>query len=306
MEYIYNIFGLVISSEIELPVCNECPTLKDQANVFIRRGDVRNNLPNVKNVMDRHTVVEPNNVWLHIRDAAWVKDAAWIHIKDGRDITVDLYEDADLQTVRLYLLGSGIGAIIHQQGKAIIHGNTIQIGDQSIIFTGDSGAGKSTTSAAFYKKGYSFIADDLAVINSNYEVQPGLPRLKLWGTAAKSLEIGTENLDRIRFFMDKYSCPITKNICTEPKPIKAIFLIETHDANTFEIDELKGIAKLQHIQYHTYRHEYLHMMGYDKQFFKLSSDLAKNITLYKITRPNNSFGFQIDKVVEIIENLVTN
>lgn len=296
--FIYNIFGLVISSEIKLPVCKEHPDLKENTNIFIKYGNVKDNLPDDIKNLNRHTFVKPNNIWLHI------KDHAWIHIFDGKNIIVDLYENADLQTVCLYLFGSGIGALIHQQGKTIIHGNTLQIDNECIIFTGNSGAGKSTISSALYRKGYPFVADDLAVINSNCEVEPGIPRLKLWKDTANALNIDTKRLDRIRLLVDKYSYPITENICYKPKPIKAIFLLENHSENSFKVEEIKGIAKLKEIQNHTYRKFYVKRMGYKQQFFKLSAQISSKISLYKITRPANEFGFQIEKLIEIIENII--
>ena len=248
--YTYKIFGLIIASEIQLPVCQEQPKLVEQANIFIKYREVQKNLPEEIKGANRHTFVKPNNIWLHI------KDNAWIHIADGKYITVKLLKDADLQTVCLYLFGSGIGALIHQQGKTIIHGNTVQTKNGCVIFTGDSGAGKSTISTALYTKGYPFIADDLAVINDNLEIEPGIPRLKIWQDTASELNINSNNLDQIRLLVDKYSYPIQKNICMTPQHIKAIFLLDNHDINEFEIEELKGIAKLNELQKHTYRKFY--------------------------------------------------
>ncbi|AJI73782.1 conserved hypothetical protein [Francisella tularensis subsp. novicida GA99-3548] len=296
--YIYKIFGLIIASEILLPVCQQRPELENQANAFIRFGEVREYLPNDIKDLNNHAFIKPNNIWLHI------KENAWIHITDGKYITVELLPNADLQTVCLYLFGSGIGALVHQQGKTIIHGNSIEVDGKCIIFTGDSGAGKSTISTALYERGYPFLADDLAVVNENLEVEPGIPRLKVWQDTADNLNINTQNLDRIRLLVNKYSYPITKNICTEPKRIKAIFLLESHDENNFEIKEITGIRKLTELQKHTYRKFYVRKMGYNKQFFELNSQIAQNVSLYKITRPANKFGFQVDKLINIIENIL--
>ncbi|WP_231865144.1 hypothetical protein [Francisella hispaniensis] len=121
--YIYKIFGLIISSEILLPVCQQRPELKNQAKVFIRFGEVRKYLPNDIKDLNNHAFIKPNNIWLHI------KENAWIHITDGKYITVELLPIADLQTVCLYLFGSGIGALVHQQHKTVIHGNSLEVED---------------------------------------------------------------------------------------------------------------------------------------------------------------------------------
>lgn len=296
--YTYNIFGLIIASEIQLLVCKETPELQHQANVFIKYGDIKSQLSQKFVNSNKHIIVEPNNIWLHI------KDTAWIHIYNGKYIVVDLYKNADLQTVCLYLFGSGIGALIHQQHKTVIHGNSIEVDGECVIFMGNSGAGKSTISTALYKKGCPFLADDLAVIDQNIEVQPGIPRLKIWQDTASNLNIDTQNLDKIRLLDTKYSYSITKNICTQPKRIKAIFLLENHHKDSFEIQEVTGFEKLRALQYHTYRRFYVRKMGYNKQFFKLTSQVAENVSIYKITRPDNKFGFQIDKLISLIKDTI--
>lgn len=297
--YVYNIFGLIVASELQLPICTEVPELENQANVFIKYGDVRSHLAQEYINSNKHTIVEPNNIWLHI------KEEAWIHIHDGKYIIVDLYENADLQTVCLYLFGSGIGALIHQQGKTVLHGNSLEVDDGCVVFMGDSGAGKSTISTALYERGYRFLADDLAVVNANLEIEPGIPRLKVWQDTANHLNINTQNLDRIRLLVNKYSYLITKNICRQPRRIKTIFVLETHDENSFKIEEISGVAKFKELQYHTYRKFYVKKMGYQKQFFELNSQIAQNVSLYKITRPANKFGFQVDRLIDIVENIIT-
>ena len=297
--YIYKMFGMIISSEIQLPVCQEQQHLAGQATVFIKYGKVHKHLPNDIRNADQHTFVKPGNIWLHI------KDVVWIHIFNGTNITVELFDNADLQTVCLFLFGSGIGALAHQQGKSIIHGNTIQTKNGCIVFTGDSGAGKSTISTAMYTRGHSFVADDLAVITTDFEVEPGIPRLKIWQDTAQKLNINTENLDKIRLLVDKYSYPITKNISFESKPIQAIILLENHNDNTFNIEEVKGIEKLAEIQKHTYRRFYVEGMGYHQQFFELTSNLSQRIILYRITRPANDFGFQLEKLINIVDDIIT-
>ena len=42
-------------------------------------------------------------------------------------------------------------------------------------------------------------------------------------------------------------------------------------------------------------------MGYNKQFFELNSQIVNNVPLYKITRPANKFGFQVEKLISIIK-----
>ena len=291
--FLYNAFGIIISSELHLPDCHKIPHENRTPDIHINIGNVSQSIPSDAITFNQHAFFLPNQLWLHI------KDIAWFYIEQGKFITVEPYPNADLQSIRLYLLGSGIGAIMHQRNTLIIHGNAVRIGDECIVFTGDSGAGKSTTAAAFYQKGYEFLADDLSVIHANGQVQPGIPRLKLWQDTADKLKIDTAKLSRIRLQVDKYCYPIHTNLCKTPLPIKAIYVLNKHQKNTFLVKEVTGATKLQLLQSHTYRNGFVNGLNLKAQRFRLCSQLANQAAVFNIHRPDQ--GFTIDQLIEIIK-----
>ena len=56
----------------------------------------------------------------------------------------DLYES----DVRVFLLGSCIGALLHQRGILVLHAGAIHTDKGAVLFTGPWGIGKSTLLAA--------------------------------------------------------------------------------------------------------------------------------------------------------------
>ncbi|MDX8394562.1 MAG: hypothetical protein R8K21_08285, partial [Mariprofundales bacterium] len=89
-----------------------------------------------------------DNLWLN------VPDIARFLISNGNSITVESAKNSDPQSIRLFLLGSCLGAILHQRGMLILHANAIRFDDGCVLFAGTSGQGKSTLAAAFHHRGH--------------------------------------------------------------------------------------------------------------------------------------------------------
>ena len=66
--------------------------------------------------------------------------------------------------VRLFLLGSAMGALLHQRGLLPLHTNAVEVGGRAFAFMGKSGAGKSTLAAWFHDRGFRIVADDVCVV----------------------------------------------------------------------------------------------------------------------------------------------
>ncbi|MCW6035889.1 hypothetical protein K4A83_06335 [Spirulina subsalsa FACHB-351] len=105
-----------------------------------------------------------------------------------------------LEDAATYLLGPILGFILRLKGLICLHASAVAIGNQAIAFLGSSGAGKSTTAAAFAQQGYPILADDVVVLTPHqpqFLVQPAYPRLRLWSESVQHLYGSPEHLPRI-------------------------------------------------------------------------------------------------------------
>jgi hypothetical protein len=110
-------------------------------------------------------------------------------VRGGREITVAPLAGAEAATVRLFLLGSAWGALIHQRGEIPLHGGVTAVDGIAYAFCGPHAAGKSSIVASLLSDaGHELVGDDLTRVVSStgaVDVWPSLPRLKL---APASLE----------------------------------------------------------------------------------------------------------------------
>jgi len=290
MSFFYQAFGLSIQSEIALPPLFETPYIH-APDINVVLADVSSNGLEQADVIKPFSQFNQTQLWLNITDVALFEVSANV-------IKIAPLSD-DWDSIRLFLLGSCFGAVMHLKQDLVLHGNTIKFADGCAVFMGPSGNGKSTLASAFYKKGYQILADDLARVDETLQVQPSYPQLKLWQDSAKKLEIDTSELKRVRPQDAKFAVPINDSFFNHPLPVKALYILNTHNQDEFIFEELSGVDKFQPLKNNTFRPHFTQAFGMQKAHLKRVSQLASQARVVRITRPNH--GFQIDELVKRIE-----
>ncbi|MEN9576608.1 MAG: hypothetical protein RL514_4463 [Verrucomicrobiota bacterium] len=293
----YRAYNLVIESPLPL-----APLSADETggtpDIVIRQASVATDgLPVARNRRAFAHVGE-NAVWLD------VKGVARFLIERGETITFEPYAGADDDSLRLYLLGSGLGALLHQRGHLVLHANAVQVGDGAVLFAGVSGAGKSTTAAVFHQQGYRVIADDVTAVDGEGRALGGSPHLKLWEDALDQLKIGKDGLAPIRCQVRKFSFPLVP-VISAPLPIRAVYFLAArneHEEHQFEFHPLEGIAKFNQLKANTYRRNFLEGLGLKPRHLQLCSRMAQNIVAARIVRPSREFN-AVQLVERVLEHL---
>ena len=154
-----------------------------------------------------------------------VENLCKFRILNGKKIYFSkINEKSHDKDIRAFLLGSAIGAALIQRDITVMHANALVKNKDTIVCLGIGGAGKSTFSYSLIKNGWKLLGDDLVTINSNFEVLPGIPRLKLWEDTLNSFELKPNLFENVRGKLKKYLIPRDHiNFELEPKPLKAIF-----------------------------------------------------------------------------------
>jgi len=294
-QFTYKAFGLIISSEIE------CPELIPSAGS-----------PDVKIVLGKtpNELINPilSGVRFQTKGQEFllsVDGIAQYYVKNGDSITIDKYSNSNISDVRLFLLGSAIGALIHQRGLLPFHGSSVKINDKAIILSGLSGAGKSTLAAAFKQKGYLLLSDDISVISFSADgtpiVNPGFPQMKLWNDSIQKLGDNPSSYSKIREEMEKYRLPISSSFWNEPLPLSKIFIISSSNLGELKVEPIKGIEKFSMLKTHTYRFNFVAGSEMQSKHFKSFEILSKSTDIFRLTRPSGKFIFD-DLINLILDN----
>lgn len=238
-------------------------------------------------------------LWVN-RDSLWLKvpHVARFLVQDGNTILVAPEPGIDEDSVRVFLLGSALGALLFQRGYLVLHGNAIRIGDQCMVCVGHSGVGKSALAAGFLQRGYKVLADDVVPIDADCRAVPGFPRIKLWQDVAEKLELDTTSLRRIRPNMEKFNFPLEQHFGEESLPVRWVYILGNDHIDEVKVEPIQGLERFQPLHNNTYRVRFLSGMALKPAHLKLCGQMAGRIRLARVTRPNT--GFRLDALIDRI------
>jgi hypothetical protein len=237
--FAYSGFGLKFESEIALEELPEYAG-SGEADVKIKLAEI----PRSSGEQPGYTLTDGGTLLSVPRVARFL-------IKDGRTIMVEPDPAASERNIRLYLLGSAMGVVLHQSGLLPLHANSVVIGNNAFAFCGHSGAGKSTLAAWFHDRGCDILADDVCVVGFNEGEKPlaypGIPRMRLWREALEASGRIADDYPQSFEDMDKYDVPTRRSSgLSEALPLKAVYLLrKLHDgAAAPQFERLSGVAAL--------------------------------------------------------------
>lgn len=284
----YQAFGLHISSEISLPELVTTARIGG-ADVEIRLGDLSKDW-RAADVEDDFYAFEDD------RFLFYVPEVAVYAIRGGRQIVVSPLAGAEDKRIRLYLLGTCMGAILMQRRTLPLHGSAVVVDGRAYAFIGESGAGKSTLAAAFRSRGYRLLTDDVIAVASGGAdggtpvVMPAYPQQKLWQESIEQLGLQS---DRYRhLYLSKYAIPVTSGFSVDAVPLAGVFELSRTDGDEVALARCQVLERLALLRIHTYRPFLISRLAGDQWHFSTVTGMASRIDLYRLQRPGGGFSAQ--------------
>jgi hypothetical protein len=227
-----------------------------------------------------------------------VPSVARFLVEDGQSITVEPVVGIDDESIVAFILEPCLGLILMQRDLVVLQGNAIANDEKSIVFLGAHSMGKSTLSAAFFKRGYTILSDGIVVINQHMEVIPSFPALHLWQDAATHLNINTSTFRRVRPKFEKFIMPTKKQFNSQPKSIQTIYPIHWNKGSRCKVEPLLGGDKLRYLHAHIYNKSFLTAAKKQGYYFNCMVQIAKQVKLILIERTRSHYN--TSELVELI------
>jgi hypothetical protein len=275
----YSIFGLTLASDLELPELRPIPAPADSPDIVISLGEIADTkrAPGLYKTSHGALLV--------------IDEVARYAVRDGTHIVIEPRPGTPLANVRLFLLGSAMGMLIHQRGLLPLHGNAIEIEGRAFAFVGHSGAGKSTLAAWFHDHGYPILSDDVCVVRFDGAGMPmlsaGIPRLRLWREAIEASGRVTDPYDRSYAGdedYDKYDIPVDATATpTCPLPLAAVYSLRRGDEPG--IERLGPVDSAEVLFANTYRGAYLDHTATNTMHWQACLDVIRWVPLFDFVRP---------------------
>lgn len=303
MKYTYTAYELIFQSEIPLP---ELPIYinghgSNGANypkpvVNIRIGSVPQELDDP---LGKGAVYQASaNQFLLKMD-----NIARYLVQNGNEIIIDPAPGALESDIRVFLLGSCFGALLHQQERLVLHASAIHTKAGAVLFTGPSGMGKSTLLGEMLNRGYPMIVDDVCAVEPDERglpiVLPGYPRTRLWADSAKALAVETEGLERTRPSLEKFERQLPEQFWEQPVPLHHIYHLTATNNDELRIEPLSPIHTFGAVLHNSYCHAVLDGLEMRQPHFKQVSAVSTNVGVSQVVRPSGAF--KLKELADLIE-----
>lgn len=287
----YAAYGLTINSYLPLP---ELLKYDAEADVIIRQGKVTHP-PDAQ--------ISEDCIWATATEAIFFwDDIGTIWVRNGQEVVIDAIANVHLDVLRLFLLGSALGTLLHQRGKLVLHGSVIAIQGQAIAFLGESGWGKSTTVAALCQNGHQMVTDDITVIDFDGRgypiVFPSFPQVKLWDDAVIALGDIPAHLPKIRPELEKYAKTFQQDFSVQPLPLRQLYILG--GGQRLEIERVELQTAFTELIFHSYASPFLTKFFSNPQHFGQCARLINAISINRLKRPCSLQ--KLGEIVELVEN----
>ncbi|WP_026694362.1 HPr kinase/phosphorylase [Peribacillus kribbensis] len=291
---LYKAFGLSVTSDIflpELPVLEEAATSSDIEISIGELSKLWSELSSENNAF----VIKKEFIMVH------VPKVAIFSIRDGSKITVSPLGEYDEDLVRLYLLGTCMGAALIQRKVLPLHGSAIAIDGKAYAIIGDSGAGKSTLASEFLNRGYQLLSDDVIAVTMDGHiplVTPAYPQQKLWDESLSIFGLESSKYRSVFGRENKYCVPVTSSYISDPLPLAGIIELVKTEEKDMTFQRVEKLERLQTLFLHTYRNFLIYPLGLMDWHFNMTVNIINTLDIFQLQRPNK--GYSPDFIASLI------
>lgn len=293
-QYKYQAFGLIICSDLELPELMPAEGVPEANIIF---GHVSDRIP-LPTFRTRNYTASRDRFFFK------VDGIGKYYVENGSVIVVEPEPTANPHLLRLYLLGTAMGALLLQRRTLPIHGSAVEINGLCFIFSGISGAGKSTLASALREKGCRLLTDDVAAVKFDEAglpwVQPGYPLQRLWKDSLEKTGAKAGNVV-LMHKKEKYMFRVDDAFFHKQLRLAALCELVPEDVESVHFIELFGSEKLKVVIRNTYRSAFINVFGLMELNFRQCMSVANACRVFRMTRPAGRYT--IERQVEIIRQL---
>lgn len=227
--YICRLHGMVIKSPFLLPGSVAVPhagrapdveihwepeTAWSKISVPLAQADAQGRRPRVGETPEGDLCVE------------WRREVQFMFPSGNDRITV-ICSPAKLSFVPAALMSMGMGILLLRRGLLCLHGAALRINGRTVALLGESGAGKSTTSAALIRRGAIPLSDDLVALrprDGSFIVEAGSTGFRLDEAAVEKILGAETTLTRLPW-VDKLLWDAGLPSEMNAQPLDAIYLL---------------------------------------------------------------------------------
>lgn len=287
----YSVYGLRVHAEIACPELPRHPQPDGNPDVTIR---LLPPLPRPSEPLESGCYEVGPGVFRLV-----VKGVGRYLVEEGSRISIEPLAGSSAEEIRLFLLGSVIGALLYQRGLFPLHGSAVETRWGAMIFVGAQGIGKSTLAAQFHRRGYRLLSDDVCAVTAvegELQVLPALSHFRLCADAYERLAPA----QAARFNVDKFVVPMNEGYCSEAVSLKAIHVLANQEDGDPQFEVVRGFDRIQQLFENLYRPQYLKGQETQSDLMRLAGQIAQKAPIIRVSRKRDPEA--IDGLIDFLES----
>lgn len=280
----FQVSGLLVESEIELPQLISAPSQGAPAQVTILFGGVPISLPGS---------TEHGPTWQIAGDRFLIRipGVARFLLVAGRTIIIEAEDNTPRCDIAIFVTGTVFGILLHQRHQVVLHASAVRVGDGAVMFCGASGAGKSTIAAALGQRGYPLLNDDVCAIGLDPAGAPIVHsdgrQLKLWAQAIDQLDLLDQRGSAVRSQLQKFYVQ-PHHASEDSLTLNALYVLrETRPPYQDGIERPNALDATLLVRRNAYRPRLVSVLQQSAQYFQSAATIAAKAGVFFLTRPLN-------------------
>ena len=237
----------------------------------------------------KETLKEVYQVSIRGRDIFFRNQVGYFEARDGKEIFYEEYADRDETEAREFVMGNTMALLFFERDMNVIHGSAVRINGRTIIISGVSGAGKSTTASKLLREGGNLISDDQSIVyldEGKAMLLPGYPAQKLCEDASERNNFDVNDLIKVDSHKKKYAIPRTAKLFDKSSQLDSIFFLSTHDDGDDVIfEKIDGADKVNYLTMNLFLRPFFQQnIGLPPSAMSQCVKISSQVSMYRISR----------------------
>ena len=274
----YRVHGLAVRSDIDLPeLAVEGDSVLPDLRIEKRTVPWRNS-ETWRRTSEGFFVSADQTIYLE------VDRVARFSISSGTTVLVEPHVSSTEEQVRLFLLGSALGAVLHQRWRVPLHASSVSRGGEAVAFAAESGTGKSTLAAALASRGYQLLGDDVAAVEigdgGGPILFPGIQRIRLTEESLAAIPDLSEDSRWKSIDDDKIALKVGVRRVRKAARLRRIYFLERAPGRAASIEAIGRLEVFDALRRNIYRRSLIGGLKREADFLPWATRVLSEVECY--------------------------
>ena len=218
-------------------------------------------------------------------------DVARYLVEGGERVTIEPSAGASPDVVTRFARMTPLAALLYQRGLLAFHAAAVANDRGAVLLAGDSGSGKSTLLMELIQRGWTLLADELAVVTQDGKglyVHPTFPEIALWSDTLK--KFGKDPAEFEHADTNRLLLPLPELCVSSPQPLRTTYWLGVQSKDGVTRESMAGAKHFQAVATLLYNSHVAEALLDRVVFMSYASRVVRTAPVVHLLRPRDSWS----------------